>query len=133
MKKIGEKKCCLNKDGYATIHIGGRTTMLLHRFLMNATIKSLPMDHKNHDMLDNRKTNLHFVTAALNAQRHKQQVNILVFSGTIEIKIGELHAAPLSSEVLKLQNGLHTLMIKKRLNYLGQKHKLMEFLNQQIS
>jgi len=49
--------------------------MLLHRFIMNATTNPLLIDHKNHDRLDNRKRNLHFVTSRLNSQRRAKAKN----------------------------------------------------------
>lgn len=49
---------------------GKQSTLLLHRWLMNAP-KGLQVDHINHDTLDNRRSNLRIVTHAQNRQNLK--------------------------------------------------------------
>lgn len=57
------------KDGRNPFYIrrrekidGKYKTILLHRFIMNSVENSKLIDHKNRDVLDNRKNNLRFVT-----------------------------------------------------------------------
>src|SRR4051812_25890520 len=55
-------------DGYAISWKNGR----MHRFIMNAE-KGQIVDHINGNKLDNRKSNLRFVTASQNAQNRPKK------------------------------------------------------------
>jgi len=58
-----------------TIHIGGKSkTVIMTRVIMSAE-GDIDIDHRNHDTLDNRRTNLRFSTAAQNACNRKRQAN----------------------------------------------------------
>jgi len=59
----------LNDMGYAVNRTGGKT-LRMHR-LINKTPDGLFTDHKNHDRLDNRKSNLRTVTQAENMANYK--------------------------------------------------------------
>lgn len=48
----------------------GKKRLRLHRFLVEAP-DGLVVDHINHNILDNRKSNLRIVTAAINSQNRK--------------------------------------------------------------
>lgn len=62
------------KVGFWHLHRGyasgkfGKEKGLLHRFIMNAKKGDNFIDHINHDKLDNRKSNLRFVTIKQNSQ-----------------------------------------------------------------
>jgi hypothetical protein len=52
-------------------------SVLMHRFIMNAP-KGCQVDHINHDTLDNRKSNLRFVSRTLNClHRNKPSVRFI--------------------------------------------------------
>ncbi len=55
-------------NGYVSGYNG-----LLHRFVMNAKTKDPKIDHINGNKLDNRKSNLRFVTASQNAQNRPKK------------------------------------------------------------
>lgn len=59
----------LSDTGYAVNRYGGKTTRM-HR-LINQTPEGLFTDHKNHNRLDNRKSNLRTVTQAENMANYK--------------------------------------------------------------
>ena len=71
--KASQYRWFLNSGGYAVriIHYrganGNRTTktVYMHRFIMEAP-DNLVVDHKNHDRLDNRRTNLRICTVSEN-------------------------------------------------------------------
>lgn len=58
-----------NSDGYFVTHIGNKT-LLLHRFVMNAT-KDEIVDHRFHDTSDNRKCVLRKCTSSDNNSNKK--------------------------------------------------------------
>ena len=58
---LAETPWSLNNGGYARSSKG-----LLHRVIMNATDRLIPVDHHNHDRLDNRRENLRIVTSRIN-------------------------------------------------------------------
>jgi hypothetical protein len=49
----------------------GSPLRLLHRFVMNATDRTILVDHDNHNGLDCRRSNLRFATRAQNMQNRK--------------------------------------------------------------
>lgn len=61
----------LDKAGYlcANTHLedGSKSTIKMHRLIMNMTNPSMQIDHINHHVNDNRKSNLRIVTARENA------------------------------------------------------------------
>ena len=55
----------------------GKKTIRMHRFIMNVTEKSIEVDHKNGNTLDNRKQNLRLVTSRENSQNmHMKKTSI---------------------------------------------------------
>jgi hypothetical protein len=77
---LSQSKWCAAKD-YDTFYairyarIGNkRTTIKMHRVIMNAKSNDI-VDHRNHEGLDNRKTNLRIATAAENNANSKRGMN----------------------------------------------------------
>ena len=70
-KNISKFAWCLNTSGYA-IH---KTHGLLHHYIMGKPREGYVWDHRNHDKLDNRRSNLREVTYAQNAQNSKKKEN----------------------------------------------------------
>jgi hypothetical protein len=64
-----------NDGGYA-VRRYRHSTLRMHRFIMN-TPKGLHTDHINHDRLDNRKSNLRAVSAAMNAQNNEGSIKTI--------------------------------------------------------
>lgn len=64
---LNKFKWCINNSGYAVRRVGGRKAKLtiMHRVLMGAQ-EGQEVDHANRDKLDNRMSNLRFVTRAQN-------------------------------------------------------------------
>jgi hypothetical protein len=64
---LNQFKWCINNSGYAVRRTGGRKAKLtiMHRVLMGAQ-DGQEVDHANRDKLDNRMSNLRFVTRAQN-------------------------------------------------------------------
>ncbi|MBP7209563.1 MAG: HNH endonuclease [Paludibacteraceae bacterium] len=71
--KISDYKWSTRPDGYVIAHVNGKTTRL-HRFLMGES--NLKVDHINRNRLDNRKSNLRFVTDTQNAQNRKSGLSV---------------------------------------------------------
>lgn len=67
--RVASIKWHLSDTGYAVNRSNGKTTRM-HR-VINNTPNGLYTDHKNHDRLDNRKSNLRTVTQAENMSNHK--------------------------------------------------------------
>ncbi len=64
--RIKDKKWHLS-NGYVKTHID-KSGVFLHRYILNAKIEDQRVDHINNNKLDNRVSNLRFVTASQNAQ-----------------------------------------------------------------
>ena len=71
---------CLSDNGYAKTDIDG-AGVRLHHLIMGKPPKPLVTDHINRDRLDNRKSNLRFVTFRRNIQNAKGQPNRSGFKG----------------------------------------------------
>jgi hypothetical protein len=69
--KVSKYGWCINTGGYliASRSING-TRPLLHRFITNAP-KEMWVDHANHNLLDNRKSNLRVCTIRENMRNQK--------------------------------------------------------------
>ena len=69
-------KWSLNKNGYIYRSVwsnGEHSTISMHRFIMD-TPADLQVDHKNHDITDNRRSNLRNCTCAENSyNRHSRR------------------------------------------------------------
>ena len=52
---------CLTSDGYISTHIG-KKQVLFHRFIINDKTEFKVVDHINHKLFDNRKSNLRVIT-----------------------------------------------------------------------
>ena len=63
---------CLNKDGYAQGKLND-ITFLLHRFVIEANKGDPKVDHINGNKLDNRRSNLRFVTSTQNSQNRPKK------------------------------------------------------------
>lgn len=72
-ERVIQHKWCASDSGNG-IFYGYRKnngkTVLLHRFIMNVSDKSIEVDHKNNNPLDNRKSNLR-TCSRLNNNRNK--------------------------------------------------------------
>lgn len=81
-----ERAWWLNAEGYVISETGSnklqnRKPILLHRFIMQPE-KHLIIDHKNHNLLDNRRCNLRVCTAAENSfNRRKDSRNKSGYKG----------------------------------------------------
>lgn len=73
-------KFCLTDNGYAKTDIEG-VGVRIHHLIMGKPPKPLVTDHINRDRLDNRKSNLRFVTFQRNIQNAKGQPNKSGFKG----------------------------------------------------
>lgn len=74
---VSQYKWCYS-IGYAITNVcinGRHTTMRMHRLITGAP-KGMDVDHKNHDKLDNRKTNLRVCTRSENMQNLKFHSNV---------------------------------------------------------
>ncbi len=60
----------------AFIQNGKHTTLLLHRFILNAP-KGVEVDHKNADTLNNRRCNLRLATVAQNRRNRRKRKGCL--------------------------------------------------------
>ena len=54
----------------------GNIRVFLHRYIMNLTERDLVVDHINHDILDNRKSNLRIATFTQNNINKKKMVGV---------------------------------------------------------
>ncbi len=70
-KRVNSIKWYLDKDGYARNPKYGS----LHRFIINAKQEDFKVDHINRNRLDNRKSNLRFVTSSQNSQNKSKKKN----------------------------------------------------------
>ena len=61
---------CISKTGYAVANINGKVTKL-HRYLLGLTDQCDVVDHKNHNTLDNRRSNLRVCTQLQNAMNQR--------------------------------------------------------------
>lgn len=61
-------------NGWGVYAVASNQKTKLHRFVMDAPKYKL-VDHKNGDRLDNRKSNLHFVSHAENNRNQKRRKN----------------------------------------------------------
>lgn len=68
--KIKYFNCSLDKNGYVICRTSRKNRFKLHRFIMGASDGEV-VDHKNHDITDNRRTNLRLTTAQKNNWNHK--------------------------------------------------------------
>ncbi len=71
------------KSFYAVVSVmkdGKKRTIYLHRFLMNPP-EGKVVDHKNHDTLDNRRSNLRICTQQDNIRSARQRKNSSGFKG----------------------------------------------------
>jgi hypothetical protein len=66
---VADIRWCLTVHGYAFSTVAG-TRVVMHRYLLNAP-KGQQIDHINGDRLDNRRSNLRFVTTAQNLQNQR--------------------------------------------------------------
>jgi hypothetical protein len=69
--KIKNYKWGLDGDGYANGGGDGKKHIRLHRLIIGEPIEGHTIDHINHDILDNRKQNLRFVTYCQNGWNRK--------------------------------------------------------------
>lgn len=69
LDKVNVRRWGINMDGYAVAQMKQKNTRL-HTFLMD-TPKGLQVDHINGNRLDNRRSNLRFVTPGQNCQNIK--------------------------------------------------------------
>lgn len=79
-EKLKNHSWCLSKTGYAVAYIQGKTRKL-HRHILGLENPEIIVDHKNHNILDNRKSNLRICTTADNMK------NIGPKNGNIDIGI----------------------------------------------
>ena len=68
-ERVSQHKWLYIEQGYARTKIN-RKTMSLHRFIMNARPGQV-VDHRNHDKLDNRRTNLRICTQRQNSMNKR--------------------------------------------------------------
>ena len=72
-EKLSKHSWCVSKTGYAVANINRKVTKL-HRYLLDVTDPFMVIDHKNHNRLDNRKTNIRVCSQRENA-KNKGAVN----------------------------------------------------------
>lgn len=65
--KLSKYSWCICKTGYAVANINGKVTKL-HRYLLDLSDPHKLVDHKNHDILDNRRSNIRICTCEENAR-----------------------------------------------------------------
>lgn len=72
---LGEWYACPQKNGrvYAKKKINKRT-IAMHRFLMGVTDPKMDVDHKDHDGLNNMRSNLRVVSMSLNNMNARKRV-----------------------------------------------------------
>lgn len=79
-EKVKDKKWRLHR-GYAQC-TDGKTTIMLHRYIMEVKAKRKIIDHINGDKLDNRKANLRIVTPSQNCMNRRiSSVNTSGYKG----------------------------------------------------
>lgn len=66
-EKLSSHSWCISKTGYPVATIKGKTTKL-HRYLLDLENPDVIVDHKNHDILDNRRSNIRICTHGDNAR-----------------------------------------------------------------
>lgn len=66
-EKLSSHSWCISRTGYPVSNINGKTTKL-HRYLLNLNDPKVVVDHKNHDTLDNRRSNIRICTQRENAR-----------------------------------------------------------------
>lgn len=73
--KVQRHNWCLSGDGYPMTYISG-ALVKLHHFVVGKPPKGLVTDHINRDRLDNRKSNLRFVTQRENLLNGAHSVTV---------------------------------------------------------
>lgn len=63
------------RGGWYAYNKSGPRIIQMHRLIMGLTDKSLLVDHKDHDPLNNRRDNLRIATLAQNAQNSRVRYN----------------------------------------------------------
>lgn len=61
----------MHSQGYAVTTINGKS-VLMHRLIFGVKNSSLQVDHRNHDKLDNRRSNLRICTASENRRNSRK-------------------------------------------------------------
>lgn len=74
-EKISDRYWSQNCNGYIFSR-KGNIRVFLHRYIMNLTERDLVIDHINHDILDNRKSNLRIATFTQNNINKKEMVGV---------------------------------------------------------
>ena len=74
-EKISDRYWSQNCNGYIFSR-KGNIRVFLHRYIMNLTERNLVVDHINHDILDNKKSNLRIATFTQNNINKKKMVGV---------------------------------------------------------
>lgn len=74
-EKISDRYWSQNCNGYIFSR-KDNTRVFLHRYIMNLTERDLVVDHINHDILDNKKSNLRIATFTQNNINKKKMVGV---------------------------------------------------------
>lgn len=74
-EKISDRYWSQNCNGYIFSR-KGNIRVFLHRYIMNLTDQNLVVDHINHDILDNRKSNLRIATFTQNNLNRRKMVGV---------------------------------------------------------
>ena len=77
---ISQFKWSMNSQGYAVTRKDGRVVSM-HRLLLNITDPAIHCDHRNHNKIDNRRSNLRVCTPSQNQHNRRKQKSSSNFKG----------------------------------------------------
>ena len=110
---FAQRRWCLNNGGYAKSSQG-----LLHRLIVGATDRLIPVDHINRDRLDNRRRNLRIATFKQNnLNRKKREGTSSVYLGVTRLEAKKKWGAYIHIDCNRICLGSHDLEIDAARQY----------------